>query len=65
MNGLSTLKTGIQALVKEIDTITLISEFWVKVAVYWGVCTWGHDELNKFPVLRFVGDSESGKSELT
>lgn len=64
MNVLSSTRKNVANLVSEINNMTLISEFWVKVAVYWGVCTWGHDKLNKFAILRFCGDSMTGKTDL-
>ena len=52
--------------IAKIDAMTRIDINQVKTAVYWAICTHGHkDKLKKFPFLRFTGDSETGKSDLT
>ena len=55
----------IKELINEIKKMVLISENDIKTLVYWAIATHAHEDLDRFPVLRITGDSETGKSDLT
>lgn len=60
----TTAITEIKQLIREFDEITLIPLIDVKKLVYFAISTHAHQRLNKFPLLRFYGPTESGKSDL-